>query len=367
MSLKWSRSIIRTATDSPERSNRASSLSARLKNSARLPKPVSASRMAWVWRAAARTAERRTASTGMASSGSIQPLNWARTAATPLSPTSTAEVSILKARSSRSISITGSPVSSATTMATRPLLMIRKMKPASSVGTRSSALNAVYGAMKLCPVSWQKTSRAAAIEIEYCAKLKAILTGLRLVRMSSMKTAAVCARSSSGKGPVATSATAKVVDIVTIEASSSPRETGIGPSSPRITPATSSHAADGDADEELRHVQAAQRERGDDQADPSHPSHEQAEGGGDGEHPAGARPGGAGPSDPLVTGGLRHVADLTVGGQHRHHHHFEPAPSTETRAINGATPAVHRVTVATAFFRTIYLPKERTDPTGSDC
>ena len=83
MSLKWSRSIIRTATESPDRSNRASSRSARLKNSARLPRPVSASRMAWVCRAAASTAERRTASTGIASSGSIQPLVWARTAATP--------------------------------------------------------------------------------------------------------------------------------------------------------------------------------------------------------------------------------------------------------------------------------------------
>ncbi len=65
-------------------------------------------------------------------------------------------------------------------------------------------------------------------------------------------------------------------------------------------------------------------------------------------------------SDPLVARGL------TVGvRRHADQYHFEPAPSTETRAINGAAPAVHRVTVATAFFRTATSPKNhRSDGIG---
>jgi hypothetical protein len=48
-------------------------------------------------------------------------------------------------------------------------------------------------------------------------------------------------------------------------------------------------------------------------------------------------------SDPLVT---RRGLGLGVS-LHADHHHFVPAPSTETRATTGATLADHRTTVAT--------------------
>jgi hypothetical protein len=51
-------------------------------------------------------------------------------------------------------------------------------------------------------------------------------------------------------------------------------------------------------------------------------------------------------SDPLVTRGLDFGVDRHVDQTY----HLEPAPSTDTRAMTGATLADHRTTVATVDF-----------------
>ena len=132
------------------------------------------------------------------------------------------------------------------------------------------------------PVSWEKTRRAAASDRAYCAEVEDHLDRAALGAEVVHQHGDGVRGSSRANGPVATSATAKVVDIVTLEASSSPRETGIGPSSPRIRPTTSSQPAAGTWSTKRPHVQAVQRQGGDCDASPSDPGHEQAEAGGDG-------------------------------------------------------------------------------------
>ena len=136
---------------------------------------------------------------------------------------------------------------------------------------------------------------------------------------------------------MATSATAKVVDIVTFEASSSPRETGIGPSSPRITPTTSSHAAAGMPTRNVGTSRPRRARVAMTRPTPPTPATKRLRGEGtestlralDPEVPV---------FRPTCSRGSASRRGPDRWRTRHHHHHFEPAPSTDTRAIRRRHP-----------------------------
>ena len=243
-SLKWSMSTMSTARcwSAPGESRTRST---RRRNSSRLASPVSGSCSDCRSRRTARWVVRRTATTGTTSSGSSRTDTSTTSAASGPRATRTPEVSSLNLTSSRIIAPTRCPEARATTTATRESLTRANTAPATRAGSRSATWKCWYEPKYGSPLSRLKAPRASSRLIAYWPALKRTWIGRRPLRASSSPTATVWTSSSHDRGPRSTRATAKVVEIVTGEIVSSPRETGMGQTSPRARPTASATRGSG--------------------------------------------------------------------------------------------------------------------------
>ncbi len=225
-----------TATVEPLRCDSLRARSARSRNNRRFASPLNGSCSDSRSCLMASRALLWTASSGSASNGRSSGDVCTATTPTGASATSTPDVVAWKRMSSRKMSTRPCRVAIATTVEISRRFTTKKVAPAASAAPSSEMLNRSYLFRNgSCGASVENTALAATSVRMYWLRLKTSLSGLRRALRSSNSTAAHWTNSANPIGPTITSITAAVVEMVIWSVLSSPREMGIGRSSPRTS------------------------------------------------------------------------------------------------------------------------------------